>query len=62
MPLAISGVVGLVLAFVVFGRKRTMLGWEHGRAGSSDTCYRRCFGLIYGGVTGPQAWAPLLCL
>ena len=53
MPLAISGVVGLVLAFVVFGRKRTMLGWEHGKGLVPPILVIGVvLGSIYGGVTG----------
>ena len=53
MPLAISGVVGLVLAFVVFGRKRTMLGWEHGKGLVPPILVIGVvLGSIYGGITG----------
>ena len=53
MPLAISGVVGLILAFVVFGRKRTMLGWEHGKGLVPPILVIGVvLGSIYGGITG----------
>lgn len=53
MPLAISSVVGLVLAFVVFGRERTMLGWEHGKGLVPPILVIGVvLGSIYGGVTG----------
>ena len=53
MPLAISVVVGLILAFVVFGRKRTMLGWEHGKGLVPPILVIGVvLGSIYGGITG----------
>ena len=66
MPLAISGVVGLILAFVVFGRKRTMLGWEHGKGLVPPILVIGVvLGSIYGGSPGLpklRAWVRLLCL
>jgi TRAP-type mannitol/chloroaromatic compound transport system permease large subunit len=53
MPLAISCLTGLVLAFVVFGRKRTMLGWEHGKGLVPPILVIGVvLGSIYGGITG----------
>jgi TRAP-type mannitol/chloroaromatic compound transport system permease large subunit len=53
MPLAISCLTGLALAFVVFGRKRTMLGWEHGKGLVPPILVIGVvLGSIYGGITG----------
>lgn len=53
LPLGISCVLGLVLAFVVFGRKRTMSGWEHGKGLVPPLLVIGVvLGSIYGGITG----------
>ena len=51
----IAGVVavGLALVFLVFGRKRSMRGWEHGKGLLAPvTIIGIVLGSIYGGVTG----------
>ncbi|MEX0340401.1 MAG: TRAP transporter large permease subunit, partial [Arenibacterium sp.] len=53
IPLAVAGVVGLVLAFVVFGRERTMSGWAHGKGLVPPLLVIGVvLGSIYGGITG----------
>ncbi|WP_435141700.1 TRAP transporter large permease [Pseudopelagicola sp. nBUS_19] len=53
LPLAIAFGVGLLLAFIVFGRKRTMLGWEHGKGLVPPLLVIGVvLGSIYGGITG----------
>ncbi|SFR52748.1 TRAP transporter, DctM subunit [Yoonia tamlensis] len=53
LPLAIAAAVGLVLAFFVFGRKRTMLGWKHGKGLVPPLLVIGVvLGSIYGGITG----------
>ncbi len=53
MPLAIAAVLGLVLAFVVFGRDRTMNGWHHGKGLVPPiVVIGVVLGSIYGGITG----------
>lgn len=51
--LAAAVVVGLILAFGVFGRARTMKGWEHGKGLLPPLIIIGIvLGSIYGGVTG----------
>ena len=53
LPIAIAGIIGLVLAFVVFGRARTMKGWEHGKGLVPPILVIGVvMGSIYGGITG----------
>lgn len=53
LPLAIAAGVGLILAFFVFGRERTMLGWEHGKGLVPPLLVIGVvLGSIYGGITG----------
>ena len=53
VPLAIASAAGLVLAFVVFGRARTMKGWEHGKGLVPPLLVIGVvLGSIYGGITG----------
>lgn len=53
MPLAIACAVGLVLAFGIFGRTRTMLGWKHGKGLVPPLLVIGVvLGSIYGGITG----------
>ena len=53
LPIAIAGVVGVVLAFAVFGRERTMLGWAHGKGLVPPILVIGVvLGSIYGGITG----------
>ncbi|WP_147126039.1 TRAP transporter large permease [Shimia ponticola] len=53
LPIAIAGLIGLVMAFVVFGRKRTMEGWEHGKGLVPPILVIGVvMGSIYGGITG----------
>jgi len=53
LPIAIAGLIGLVLAFVVFGRERTMAGWEHGKGLVPPILVIGVvMGSIYGGITG----------
>jgi len=53
IPIAIAFVVGLVLAFVVFGRDRTMTGWKHGKGLVPPlVVIGVVLGSIYGGITG----------
>ncbi len=53
LPLAIAALVGLVLAFGAFGRKRTMTGWEHGKGLVPPiVVIGVVLGSIYGGITG----------
>lgn len=53
IPLAIWAGVGLLLAFVVFGRERTMLGWTHGKGLVPPILVIGVvLGSIYGGITG----------
>ncbi|MEM8915511.1 MAG: TRAP transporter large permease subunit, partial [Pseudomonadota bacterium] len=45
--------IGVLLAFVVFGRRRTALAWEHGKGLIAPiTVIGVVLGSIYGGVTG----------
>ncbi|MEX0350111.1 MAG: TRAP transporter large permease subunit [Paracoccaceae bacterium] len=51
--LAISFVLGLALIFVVFGRERSKLGWQHGKGLVPPfTVIGVVLGSIYGGITG----------
>ncbi|MFA3918213.1 TRAP transporter large permease [Ruegeria hyattellae] len=51
--LAISFVLGLALIFVVFGRERSKLGWDHGKGLVPPfTVIGVVLGSIYGGITG----------
>lgn len=53
LPIAIAGGVGLVLAFFVFGRERTMKGWAHGKGLVPPiVVIGVVMGSIYGGITG----------
>lgn len=53
IPIAIAGVIGLILAFVVFGRRRSMQGWEHGKGLVPPLLVIGVvLGSIYGGITG----------
>ncbi|MEM6713146.1 MAG: TRAP transporter large permease subunit [Pseudomonadota bacterium] len=53
LPLGIALVVGLFLAFAVFGRQRTMLGWKHGKGLVPPlVVIGVVMGSIYGGITG----------
>ncbi|MCH2077265.1 MAG: TRAP transporter large permease subunit [Rhodobacteraceae bacterium] len=53
LPIAIAGIIGLVLAFMVFGRERTMKGWEHGKGLVPPiVVIGVVLGSIYGGITG----------
>jgi len=53
LPLAIAAGIGLALAFVVFGRKRTMEGWNHGKGLVPPLLVIGVvLGSIYGGITG----------
>ena len=53
LPIAIAGAIGLALAFVVFGRERTMKGWEHGKGLVPPiVVIGVVLGSIYGGITG----------
>ncbi|WP_372574198.1 TRAP transporter large permease [Ruegeria jejuensis] len=51
--LAISFVFGLALIFVIFGRERSKLGWQHGKGLVPPfTVIGVVLGSIYGGITG----------
>ena len=54
IPYIAAGVVtGLVLAFGLFGRRRTAIGWEHGKGLVPPlTVIGVVLGSIYGGITG----------
>ncbi|MEY1556386.1 TRAP transporter large permease subunit [Yoonia sp. R2331] len=53
MPLGIAFGIGLILAFVVFGRTRTMQGWSHGKGLVPPILVIGVvLGSIYGGITG----------
>ena len=53
LPIAIAAAIGLGLAFGVFGRERTMNGWEHGKGLVPPfTVIGVVLGSIYGGITG----------
>ncbi len=53
LPLAIAFAVGVILAMVVFGRKRTLLGWAHGKGLVPPILVIGVvLGSIYGGITG----------
>ncbi len=53
LPIALAAIAGLGLAFGVFGRNRTMKGWEHGKGLVAPlTVIGVVLGSIYGGITG----------
>ena len=53
IPIAIACGIGVILAFFVFGRKRTMTGWEHGKGLVPPLLVIGVvLGSIYGGITG----------
>ncbi|MBC6407499.1 MAG: TRAP transporter large permease subunit [Rhodobacteraceae bacterium] len=53
LPLAIAAAVGAVLAFGIFGRVRTMAGWQHGKGLVPPLLVIGVvLGSIYGGITG----------
>ena len=53
LPIAIAIGIGLALALFVFGRDRTMQGWEHGKGLVPPlTVIGVVLGSIYGGITG----------
>ena len=53
IPIAIAGAIGAVLAFGIFGTRRTMTGWEHGKGLVPPLLVIGVvLGSIYGGITG----------
>ena len=53
MPIGIAIAVGAALAFIVFGRERARLGWEHGKGMVPPfLVIFVVLGSIYGGITG----------
>ena len=53
VPIAIAAAIAALLAFIVFGRERTLEGWHHGKGLVPPfTVIGVVLGSIYGGITG----------
>ncbi|MEM1361225.1 MAG: TRAP transporter large permease subunit [Pseudomonadota bacterium] len=53
LPIAIAGIIGVVLVLFAFGRERTMKGWTHGKGLVPPILVIGVvLGSIYGGITG----------